>query len=235
MAERIAPTVVDIKHGETEHSHPAYGMLGVTRVTGRNFLYGADYEVSDYLIVRIATSTARRDLSRFWHSPKEQIVEVAISPAQWAAFVSSMNVGDGVCCTITRRGYSMVPGILPTEDEAELHGKEMSANLKNGVAALNELEASLDELKIPQKAKADLAFKIERARRSIGGTHDFIRNSFGEFVEKKTERMKANLHAYAESMLMGLGLKKAHEEIEAEARTQVIEDRRDDSVDDRSV
>lgn len=205
---------VETKDGEeTIYNHPAFGQIQVSRISGQIDLYGADYTHEGYVAIRIHTSKAKRRYHRFWYHQKEDIIEVCLSYAQWSAFVSSMNVGSGVNCTITRKGYEMVPGIEPIEDEADLHIKEIDDTLAGGHKALRDLDKAIDDLKIPLKAKGELKWKVEVARRSIGSSYEFIKESFGEFVESKTERMKANIHSYAESMLMGLGLKSAQTQI----------------------
>lgn len=225
---RETPTETVRADGEVEFAHPAFGQISITRVSGRSYLHGADYEVSDYMSIKIATNTKRRHLSRFWFSEVDPIVEVALSPAQWATFLTSLNVGNGVPCTITRRGRDMVPGIQPEAPEEEFHRKEVDEAIVEAKTALDDLQGDIDNLKISAAARRELSSKIATAKMAIGSSQSFIRQSFGEYVQKRTERMKADLHAYAEMALMGLGLKAAKNQIESVTRAPEITDQSKD-------
>jgi hypothetical protein len=209
----LAPEITVEKNGDVVHSHPAYGNIAVFNVSGRKALYGADYLADGYLTIRVSTSKAKRSLSRFWRQEEQQIVEVAMSHAQWAAFVSSMNVGLGVDCTITRLGLDIVPDITVEPEEKDMHAADLDGVLAAGLAKLEEIRTDIDGLKIPAKTKDELGRKIDAAVRSMGSSQDFVRTSFGKFVSAKTEKMKADVHAYAQSVLIGLGLRSAADRI----------------------
>src|SRR4051812_19636627 len=102
------PTVEESAHGggrSTTERHPAYGMIGASRVNwagnGTN-LFGSDFRHRNTVRIQIHGADVRRDLSHDWiHADsRRSLVEVELSEAQWAGFVSTLNVGDGVACTI---------------------------------------------------------------------------------------------------------------------------------------
>src|SRR5437868_8231795 len=109
MREIVEPTQTE--RGE---QHPAFGMIGASRVSHSPpgaVLFDSDVQHQHYVVVRVRTAARRRDLNRDYLYADQQIVEVAMSEAQWASFVSSMNTGDGVPCTLTARGLEPVPGM----------------------------------------------------------------------------------------------------------------------------
>src|SRR3546814_5396409 len=70
----------------------------------------------NFVSIRICRSSLNRDLSNDWHYGKDQMMEVNMSEAQWATFVSSMNVGSGTPCTLASVDGQPVPGLtLPTK------------------------------------------------------------------------------------------------------------------------
>lgn len=99
-----------------EETHPAFGLIGASR--GQNggggaVLFDSDIRHGQTVRIRIAPAIRKRDLNRDWVGvdSRSEVVEVELSEAQWASFVSSMNVGDGVPCTIRRRGHEQMPGV----------------------------------------------------------------------------------------------------------------------------
>lgn len=115
--EIAAPTINE--HGE--EVHPAFGLISVSRSqTGPvgATLFDSDIQHRNTVTVTVRKAERKRDLHHdFIHPQSRQAVlsEVQMSEAQWASFVSSMNTGNGVPCTIrTEMGNWSIPG-LPYE------------------------------------------------------------------------------------------------------------------------
>ena len=127
----------------TTYSHPAFGQIGVSRVQGGNgTLYGSDFRHHGYVVVRIAHSTMQRDLSRDWYHAGKQIIEVALSESQWATMVSSLNMGEGVPCTIESLHGKLVPAITP-RDETDEFKNDMRQGVQKPLRALQRLREEL--------------------------------------------------------------------------------------------
>lgn len=78
--------------------HPAYAMIGAARVTtmtagGGARLFGSDFRHQAYVTVTIRTASLSRTAQAEYIHGETELIEVALSEAQWATFVSSMNVG----------------------------------------------------------------------------------------------------------------------------------------------
>lgn len=80
--------------------HPSYGLIGVNRISGGRSLFDSDIKHNEYMTVRLFTARRSRDLNHDWIGADQCQIEVHMSFAQWAAFVSSVGRGDGVPCTI---------------------------------------------------------------------------------------------------------------------------------------
>lgn len=103
--EEQEPEVVEVTTGAHRGSkllrHPAYGQIGASRTYGGGrALYGSDFRHNSSVTIRISESEVTRDLSRDWPHATREIVEVTLSEAQWATFVSSLNMGEGTQCTL---------------------------------------------------------------------------------------------------------------------------------------
>jgi hypothetical protein len=115
MRDVEAPkVVVTEKHGNKEqvYSHPAYGMLSLSRMHGGStVLTGSEFTHHSVITLQICHGEVHRDLSSDRFQATDRIVEVMMSEAQWSTFVSSMGVGDGVPCTLSRIGKTSVPSL----------------------------------------------------------------------------------------------------------------------------
>lgn len=147
------PTVTKEGADKVVFNHPAYGQIGVSRVTGKCTLYGSDFTHHNTMRIHIARSQLTRSLSNDWPYAYEELIEIELSEAQWAAFVSTPNSGDGTQCTIRHINREHTPQIAPYVNRTEQFGQEMKATFEDGLAQLQKALTAVDELKISEKQK----------------------------------------------------------------------------------
>ena len=193
--------------GGTITSHPSFAQIGASRVQGGVLLYGSDFQHQNYITIRIASSKLHRSLSRDWHSESSTpYVEVALSEAQWATFVSSMNQGSGTCCTATFLNGAYVNGLPPNKSRKAQYEMEANQNLIDARENLEKLAQAIGESKLSKKEKEEMVRLANFAYREIGSSMDFVMKQFGEFMESTTEKAKIEVNAYTTSTLMRAGL-----------------------------
>lgn len=196
----------------TVTTHPAFGQIGAARVTGQAFLYGSDFEHRGYMSIRIHESELHRDLSRDWHFERGRVVEVHLSEAQWATFISTPNMGSGVPCTIgyTRAGHmeGHRPYLPAPPSRREQYEAEAAARGEAMLAALETLDARIAELKVSEKQKNELRGHVLAARRELTSGLPFVAKSFAKYTQAVVERAKVEVAAYAMRTLTRMGLER---------------------------
>jgi hypothetical protein len=190
----------------TRATHPAFGQISASRVSGGTYLYDSDFHHDRYITITIRRSEMDRHLARDWHHAREELIEVKLSEAQWATFVSSMNVGMGTPCTIAHINRESVAGIQGVPQRHEQFSAEMKARTVDARKSLDELQAGLAAMGLSQKKLTELGRLVERARAQIGGSAEFIAQSFDEHMERTTEEAKIEVNAYATGMVQRAGL-----------------------------
>lgn len=208
VVDPVVKTVTNERNGMSHETtdHPAFGQITANRVSGHTYLYGSDFDHNGYVTIRIKHSQQIRDLSHEWYYSGKDIVEVALSEAQWATFVSSMNAGDGTPCTVDRIGNEAMPALPPPRESKLQYEKEAKEAAADAVAALERLRGKVEDMKIPARQKTELLSSIATARGALHSSIPFILSSFGEHAEKIVERAKVEVNAYATRTLMRLGL-----------------------------
>ena len=208
--EVVEPTVhpTDEK-GRTRITHPAFGQISASRVSGQTNLYGSDFSHQNYVTITLSASEVDRHLSNDWHHGKNELFEVALSEAQWATFVSSMNVGSGVPCTIQHtmmatRGYT--PALPDPPDRREQFAKELLENMVDARAALGDLEALIMSSGVSKAKAKEMLDKVAFASREIGSSSKFVAEQFDEHMENSVEKAKIEVNAYATRTIMAAGL-----------------------------
>lgn len=189
-------------------SHPAFGQIGASRVQGSSTLYGSDFVHQHYVVIRVSRSELNRDLHHDWQFAREELVELALSEAQWATFVSSMNVGSGVPCTLQRIVGEEMPGI-PLRMETDVVKEEFDGRTRECAAlveaAIGEIEGEIGAALSKPKRERVLG-RLKRLRQDLASNLPFVSKSFGEHMEKTVERAKVEVNAYLQSAVQCAGL-----------------------------
>ena len=192
---------------EDVYTHPAYGQISVSRVSGGNMcLYGSDFHHNGFIRVEISESEMHRDLSHDWYYPKKSIIEIFLSEAQWATFVSSFGIGAGTPCTIRSKGLQGVPQLPETNQSVKKFSEEMEHDLKQFREEINEIVSSIDDLGISKKKAEALKLKLSGIVSKSEGHAKFVGDSFDEHMEKTVERAKSEVHGYASRVITEAGI-----------------------------
>lgn len=201
------PTIVREGDSSSLETHPAFGQIGASRVTGHAYLYGSDFSHQHYVTVRISGSELKRSLSNDWPHPTRELIEVSLSEAQWATFVSSLNCGSGVQCTISHIGMKQMPEIAAPKDRRHQIKTEADETMADGMAALKRLRAKINEMKVSQKQKDILLGALDTAERELNQNLPFVAEQFAEHIENVTEHAKIEVNAYIQSAIVRAGMK----------------------------
>lgn len=188
------------------YAHPAYGQLSASRVEGGRVLYGSDFQHQRYIRIRISPSRLERNLANDWLHAGRPVIEVDVSEAQWATFVSSMNVGQGVPCTIAALQGETVPGIPDPVDRSAQFAGEVRSKLERADKVLRELEEHIQACGVPKSKQADLLNAVRAARNDVGSNVKFVAEQFDEHMERTVEAAKVEVNAYATNLVMRTGL-----------------------------
>lgn len=191
--------------GGTIETHPAYGMIGASRVTGRVILNGSDFIHHNFIAIRVHTSQLHRGLSSDHQFAKDQLVELHLSESQWARFVSSMNVGDGVPCTlnyVTGKGY--IPEIAKPQNKQAQFTKEYRQTLEKALDEINGLIARFENVKVT--GKAEILSRLEVTKNHISVNLDFVVKQFGRHIEQKIDDVKIEVGAFIDNAISRAGI-----------------------------
>ncbi len=199
--------------GGVVSSHPAFGQISVVRTSGQRTLYGSDFQHNSYVTIKITESELRRDISRDWHFQRGEIVEVCLSEAQWATFVSSFSVGSGVPCTIRARDGKYVPE-FPLRDSGQLYRAEADQKLMDSVNAIKrsitDVEANAIGL---SKAKvASITDSLKKTLQELEKNLPFVAAQFSEHMEERVEKAKVEVEAYMTNAVVRAGLEALQEQ-----------------------
>ena len=203
--------------GETEHDHPAFGQVVVTRWTSGGSghrLFGSDLSHSTGITIKLSHANLRRGLSTDWIHGTEPVAEFSMSESQWARMVSSIGVCSGVPVTLMayRQGSFIQPPMIaaPELSRKELHAEEMRQRMTDALAEamtqVKRLGTMIDDGKIVKKDLRELHLTLERAVSHMPGNVAFAFDTFTEAIEQVVDDAKTEVEAHVGSLAMRLGM-----------------------------
>src|SRR3546814_17862508 len=84
-----------------------------------------------------------RSMANDWpHAGRTEYIEVDLSEAQWASFVSSLNIGSGTQCTLRSNNGEQIPDLPAPASRVDQFAAEMKVRVKR---ALDEVSALRSE------------------------------------------------------------------------------------------
>lgn len=190
----------------TRTTHPAFAQIGASRVSGETYLYGSDFKHRNTIRITIRKSELMRDLSHDNHFGREELIEVELSEAQWATFISTLNVGFGVPCTLLHTGGKTIPGLPKPAKRTDQFMDEVSETLLSTSEGLAKLRGMVEASSLSAKAKKEFLSAIEVAGYGVGANLKFVADTFGKHVEKVTEDAKTEVEAYITSVIQRTGI-----------------------------
>lgn len=203
----------DIKHGTgplgkgTTETHPAFGQIAASRVSGATNLYGSDFVHHNFIEITLRRSELNRDLSHDWHFATDELISVRLSEAQWATFVSTLNGGRGIPCTLNYVMSEQMPDIQ-MEPRTDLFKQEADAKIAEMTKSIDEAIRHVDEelgSSVSGKKKEALLGILRHARMNVSSNVPFVAKSLAEHMENTVEKAKVEVHAYMENAIRSAG------------------------------
>lgn len=192
------------QYGRTEEEHPAWVLVGASRVSSSppgKALFDSDIRHQHYVVVQVQQAVRQRDLQHDWlHARGPRIVEFAMSEAQWASFVSSMNVGDGVPATLETRDGVDLPGV-PYDPRL----RESMADVESAAQRAQEDVLAAFAAYTEHKTAGNLR-SLQAAIENLPANLAYAAKSLSEHAENVVQRSRADIEAFVLAKAQQLGL-----------------------------
>jgi hypothetical protein len=131
-----------------------------------------------------------RDLSSDWIHGGDELIELSMSEAQWASFVTAMNIGDGVQCTLEYVGDERIPALPEPASRADQFASEMKRTVEASSKALRELSKEVEGMGLPKGKTRQILGSIGHALMQLESNAPYVAKRFDEHVEEGVEAAK---------------------------------------------
>lgn len=192
--------------------HPSFGIIRASRQSNGvpQSLFGSAVKGGNTISITLSHAHHDRNLNHDWIHDDEKIIEIEMSQTQFAEFMTSLNYGSGVPCTIRWYKNERIQGppyMSKTEQFQEgfknkLHN--IGVDLKKLVVEAIAMLKNKDYLN-----KSDREFvvnKIEMLVQEIQKNIPYVNDQFMEQIDKTVTEAKGEIEAYMNHVVQKTGL-----------------------------
>lgn len=193
--------------------HPSYGFAQMSRVNGsRRNLFMSGVTSQNTVRLRIGRAKADSNYGQDKHyATTDEIIEVEFSASQFAEFITTLNVGNGVPCTITH--INREPTEDPPEDKLETekvreHFKERMQEIGEKISRQqDEVEKILAKKTVGKTDRETIKGIYRTIKQEFYSNMPFALEQYDESADKLTAQAKAEVDAFISHAVNTLGLK----------------------------
>lgn len=189
------------------YQHPTFGIISVCRTSGGDsVLFGSSVRHHNTIRIEISHAELCRGLNNDHIFDRQKIVEIDMSPTQFADMITGLNVGSGTPCTLKYIGQSQGENLCrvepPYQNKVQQFNDEFSGTM-------NELSKEFDtviELANESHAQKRLIKEIELLKQRFAGHAPFIAKQFSEQMEKTVKEAKGEVEAFVTHAVQSYGM-----------------------------
>ena len=190
--------------------HESYGMLSIGSISGKLNLFDTNIDHGGGMRLSISRAHNSRHLNRNWIHADEDLIEIYMSPIQFAeAITSGMNT-TGVPCTIkhvNRVRMEEPPIIDQTAELKQEVNKELGKRVEDVREALGMLDGLLDAKGSISKTKLrEVQTKLSQSVMHFESNINYTKNCLNEDIDKTVLEAKATVKHFVDSTIQQLGL-----------------------------
>lgn len=173
-------------------------------------LFGTDIETRSPIRLTISEAEQTRSLCRNRFFARKSIVEIELSPLQWAEFLTSGNT-SGVPCTLRYVNGEKMPEVetAHTVEHFSNETKEQIEDFRNVLKpVMDALQEAVDSNKPMGIGAVKKLLAETKHRQSMANANlKFVKDSFEETMADVVARAKAEVNAFVETRAVELGIK----------------------------
>ena len=206
----------NLMNGVNEQCHESYGVLGISRVSsskGVN-LFGSSVRPHNTIVLKISTAKRRRDFQKDWITDDKTMVEVEMSPSQFAEAITTLNIGCGTPVTIryVTGDAKNHRSECPDENFRKIAQSELTAEMAELGQKMENLSKNTKELLkgsgVLKKADREQILRdIQQLEQEVRSNIPYVHTCFNSAVSKTMTEAKSELDATVNHIKMSLGEK----------------------------
>jgi hypothetical protein len=193
-------------------------------------LFGSSVKNHQVISLRITQADLTRNLSSDWiHGDIKPIIEVLLTPLQFAELLTTLNVGSGVPATLVQHNGKRFD-IPEFPSHAEQFRDEIKGDLETVISKMREAEKAITDLiedprPVGKAVRKNLRDMVVSYRNFIEEHIPFVVSQFAKQINRTIVEAKADVDAFVQDTVVRTGiaeLKKRAPQIENKTEDKTI-------------
>jgi hypothetical protein len=202
------------------NEHESYGMIQISRGSGTGqHLFGSSIEHQHTINISIMEGKHQRDLNRDWYFGHKPIVDIVLSPTQFADAITS--IGSASPCTIR---YRMDKGMMeypPFESKIKQFNDEFEHDMKKIASKCDALIKEAEDRKLPKT----ILHQLQMLKQDLASNIPFVNRSFTEQMENTVKEAKGEVEAFISHKVQSMGLQALQSQLPTISETKMLENK----------
>jgi hypothetical protein len=189
------------------YRHPTFGTISIGRSHGGDIpLFGSSILHNETIRLKISRAELGRDLNRDWIHSKETLIEVEMSPTQFADAITSLNAGDGNPVTIRYIAKNEGENLTNVHPPYQNKVSQFNQEFKKDMAEYGKMFDETLKLAEQTHAQKRLIERIKTLKGHITNSIPLINESFSEQMEQTVKEAKGEVEAFVTHTVQAYGL-----------------------------
>lgn len=191
-----------------EETHPSYAMAAFIRSSGgHHVLFGSSIKHTEKIKLEIYRAERQRNLSEDWYHSREKLIEVEMSPSQFADLITIHNT-SGHPVTLSYFNGEEIPD-CPFNDTRREIEEEFEQKCRGIAKDAGELVAKIKSIiggPIKVADRKEITKALDMLMQEINSNLPFMQEQFNRAIDKTTSAAKQEVEAFFTTKLQSLGL-----------------------------
>jgi hypothetical protein len=190
--------------------HPAFGVIGISRfqTTGsRMFGSSINHKTGISIVIRNAGYNEEGG----YISADKELIRIRLSSSQFAELITTLNVGDGVPCTIERLGRESIPELPHVKKKSDI----VFDDVKKAVEEIEKdetlyMQEAIDILNnkstITKKDRELVLSALRMYKQKVKNDLPFYASQIKKHMEESAVEAKQEIESYISTSLRSAGI-----------------------------
>lgn len=189
------------------YKHPTFGTIGFSRGQGGSRpLFGSSILHSERITLTVNHAELSRDLNRDAIFSRETIVEVEMSPTQFADAITSLNCGGNTPVTIRFIGGGKTENLFHVDPPYQNKVRQFNKEFEGHIDDLSKAFDTVITLAKETKAQVRLVKALEGLKMQFQGNTPFINEQFSKQMDNTVTEAKGQVEAFINRMVQSYGI-----------------------------
>jgi len=191
------------------------GLVGLYRTNGQKRMYMSNLINQNWITLRVYEAKDYVDFGEKRVSAKsgKPLLELELSSSQFAELLTTMNVGNGVPCTLKSYGGTRMDHTSLEEEEKSMdvglkyfkeNSKEMTEKI---IRTIEKCHLKMESIKISKKDKETVTSLLYTIETEIASNLPFYVTIFEETAKKIATETKGEIDSFLASEIVKAGIK----------------------------